>query len=206
MRRWHLGAIIAIALFAMGCASQPSGSLEITENGTYDVTGYAEVVVNVETGEQDQTEPQDASEPEPEPQAPVDLNLVRVQFDGFSMELPAVMVEGYTEAELMENTCFTFFGESSPTGFSNRLYISFTLDAPANTVYGSYELLGGAPTEDVNGITMAIQHERLVDGHSVKVEYCYAGKLYRLELSYDDYYADLYGDYSEQFYRTIRMD
>ena len=51
MRRSTMGFILASSLLLAGCGgASGGGTLDITENGTYDVSGYDQVVVHVGEG------------------------------------------------------------------------------------------------------------------------------------------------------------
>ena len=193
MKRALMGTALAVVIAIAGCGGQPSGSLEITENGTYDVSQYSQVVVNV-GGEE-------VEEVAAEPEIPTSLDLVRVQFKGFSMEVPADMVEGYTEAELTENSTLSFNSrDAENTGYA-MLYINM-LDLGGGSTLESFS---DAPQEDVNGIAMAVRHSHGGDSREIKVNYVYENTLYSVYLNHSISWDELYADYSEQFYRTIQM-
>ncbi len=195
MRRTVAGALLASALLLGGCGSQGGGSLEITENGTYDVSGYSQVVVSVSEGE--------AETATDEGKAPESLNLVRAQFRGFSMEVPDTMVEGYTEAELTENSTLSLSTRSEDGSGLAMLSIN-EMDASGGTL--TLEDFSDAPQEDVNGIPMAVRHRHGGSSRDIEVKFMYEGALYTVILNHSTSWDDLYGDYSEQFYRTIQMN
>lgn len=192
-----LGSVLAISLLLSGCGSRTSGgTLDITENGTYDVSGYDQVVVHV--GEGGQSPEVVVEDPAPEVQ---DLGLTRVQFSDFSMEIPAAMVEGYTEEELTENTYFTL----NMTHGSNQIS---GLIIGQSQVFGSYTDISersDAPIEDVNGINMAVKHEHAGDRREVKVEFVYNDNRYSITLHYPVEQDALFADYADGFYRSIEM-
>lgn len=198
MRRAVIGALLASAMLLPGCASQGNGSLEITENGTYDVSGYSQVVVNVGGGEAEESTAEESVSSE-------DLNLVRVQFRDFSMEVPAEMVEGFTDQELSENSHMTLFGKDVP---NKTTYRQTTLDFTTMETLGALTLdqASDAPQEEINGITMAIRHQHVADSRDVEASFIYNDILYTVHLAYMTDFDEKYGEYADQFYRTIQMN
>ena len=185
-----LGASAAALLFLAGCGNQSGDSLEITENGTYDVSGYSEVVVNVGDEQEPASIDSDAVE------------FVRVQFKGFSMEVPAPMVESYTEAELTENDVITL-GYLSPV---SGQYVSLNVTRYDYMGSSALENISDAPQQDVNGITMAIGHKHYGDLRSIDVNFFYEGILYSIDFGYPVSEDELFAEYAESFYCTIEMD
>ena len=172
-----------------GCGGQGGETLEITENGTYDVSNYSQVVVSV-------------GESTNETAAAVqDLDLVRVQFKGFSMEVPSAMVEGYTEAELTENDVITLSRQGLVDSGYESILIQMS-DAWGINDIGSYS---DAPQEDVNGTVMSIRHQHPGDSRRIDVAFINNDRIYSINLSYPTALDDLYADYSENFYRTIEL-
>jgi len=199
MKRSTMGFILASSLLLAGCGgASGGGTLDITENGAYDVSGYDQVVVHVGEGEGV------AAEQEPQQEAVVqDLGLVRVQFKHFSMDVPGAMVEGYTEAELTENESIYLSAPGVEAGNDSKLTIH-SMD-----LLGSERGLGDftdAPQEDVNGITMGVKHEHLADQRNVQVTFIHGGFLYQMDLFYPVAQDELYAEYADQFYRTIQMN
>lgn len=169
------------------------GTLEITENGTYDVSGYSEVVVDVDI---------DTSDEVPLGEEQVEFELQRVRFKGFSMEVPSSFVEDYTETELSDGSAVTLHAPNPDGTTRGSLYISS---------YDSYGLItledwSDAPREDVNGITMAIGHSHPGDMREVTVEFIESDRFYSLQFTYPVSQEELYADYSDQFYHTIEFD
>lgn len=198
MKRSTMGFILASSLLLAGCGrAGGGGTLDITENGTYDVSGYDQVVVHVGEGEGA------AAEQEPQQEAGAqDLGLVRVQFKRLSMEVPGAMVEGYTEAELTENESIYLSAPGAEAGNGSRLTIS-----PIDLLGSERELSDytDAPQEDVNGITMGVKHEHFGDQRNVQVVFIHGGLLYQIDLFYPVAQDELYAEYADQFYRTIQM-
>lgn len=193
-----MGSMLAISLLLAGCGSRTSGGvLDITENGTYDVSGYDQVVVHV--GEGDRSQEVIVEDPVPEVQ---DLGLTRVQFSGFSMEIPAVMVEGYTEAELTENDSFSFTMNEGTADISTLSILFYDTQG----FFSDLSIYNDAPIEDVNGINMAIRHSHFGDGRSIDVDFLYNDRLYSLDLSYPVSQDALFADYADGFYRSIEMN
>lgn len=193
-----MGSVLAISLALVGCGGRSSGGvLDITENGTYDVSGYDQVVVHV--GEGGQNPEVVVEDPAPEVQ---DLGLTRVQFKSFSMEVPAAMVEGYTEEELTENDSFTF-NLNQGTALQSTLSIYWT---PVFGFYSDISEINDAPIEDVNGINMAVNHKHMGENREVAVEFLYNDNLYRISLFYPVEKDALFADYADGFYWTIEMN
>lgn len=190
--------LLASSLLLAGCGgASGGGTLDITENGTYDVSGYDQVVVHVGEGEGA------AAEQEPQQEAGAqDLGLVRVQFKRFSMEVPGAMVEGYTEAELTENEGVNLSMKDEKDENVSTLYISGMDLLGLEVELGDYT---DAPQEDVNGILMGIKHEHVGDQRSVEATFIHEGVLYRIDLYYPVAQDELYAEYADQFYRTIQM-
>lgn len=195
-------ALLGAALLATGCGKS-GGSLEITENGTYDVSGYSEVRVTVGEGEQ-------TADPDG---APVDaesddgLKLVRVQLKDFSMEVPAEFVENYTEQELVENDLHTFYGHDELEGSDATAQLSISAMAAYGDPSETLSLLFDAPQEDVNGITMAIKHTNLGGNtRCIEIGFVYGEKLYSLSLLHDVGLDGKYESYDDNFFRTIQMN
>lgn len=200
MERKLIGLIVASALMLVGCGGKGGdGTLEVTENGTYDVSGYSQVVVHV--GDDGQA---DGSG---ETSADLDQTLVltRVQFRDFSMEVPAEMVEGYTEQELSESSVMTLVGKDEPNATT---YSPTNLDFTTMETSGSITLdqVSDAPQEDVNGITMAIRHQHLADNRFVEAAFIYNDMVYTLHFSYPTDFDEKYNEYADQFYRSIQMN
>lgn len=190
-----MGAAMALALVLAGCGNQPSGTLEITENGTHDVSNYAQVVVSIAEEER--------GEALPESVIPGSLNLARVQFRGFSMEVPAELVEGYTEAELTENDTLTF---TNPDLYSGE-YVSVGFSRmELHGLEASVDQYSDAPQEEVSGVMMAVKHGHSGDLRDVEVQFIAHDALYRVTLYYSVALDSLFADYSEQFYRSIQID
>ena len=193
-----MGSVLAISLLLSGCGSRTSGgTLDITENGTYDVSGYDQAVVHV--GEGDQSQEVIVEDPVPEVQ---DLGLTRVQFSNFSMEIPAAMVEGYTEQELTENDSFSFTMDGGDT-YRSSLTIYWM---PIDGLYSDISEFTDDPVEDVNGINMAIGHDHVGDSRNIDVHYLYNDTMYVLSLYYPISNDALFADYAEGFYRSIEMN
>lgn len=189
MKRELTGLALATALLMTGCAGQGGETLEITENGTYDVSNYSQVVVSV-------------GESTDEAAAAVqDLDLVRVQFKGFSMEVPSAMVEGYTEAELTENDSVHLSRQGLIEGSTETISI-YEMDTYGS---GGLESFSDAPQEDINGIVMSIKHEHIGDSRRIQVMFMNGDILNTVNLHYPTVLDELYADYSESFYRTIQL-
>lgn len=204
MKRAVSGALIAIALMLAGCGGNGGGgTLDITENGTYDVSGYDQVTVHVGDDEQ----ANDAGDSANEATAELDQTLVltRVQFRDFSMEVPAEMVEGYTEQELSESSVMTLTGKDVPNATTYRpTSLDFTTMESSGAI--TLEQVSDAPQEDVNGITMAIRHQHVADSRYVEAAFIYNNTVYTLHFSYPTDFDEKYNEYADQFYRTIQMN
>lgn len=193
-----LGVVLAASLSLVGCGSRGSGgSLDITENGTYDVSGYDQVVVHV--GEGGQSPEVVVEDPVPEVQ---DLGLTRVQFSDLSMEIPAVMVEGYTEEELTENNIYILRMDTGGDR-SSGLTVEWS---PVFGLYTDISECSDNPIEDVNGINMAVKHEHSGDSREVKVQFIYNDNRYSIYLDYPVEQDALFADYADGFYRSIEMN
>lgn len=194
MKQGLLGVALSLSFVIAGCGSQPSGTLEVIENGTYDVSGYSQVVVNV-GGD-------DLGKVAAEEGVPESLNLVRTQFKGLSMEVPAELVEGYTEAELTENNMIIL---SDPEAFSGN-YANVSISrSEMSGLDISLDQFTDAPQEDINGTVMAIRHIHGGDMRRVEVQFIANDSLYNVTVSYSMALDSLFSDYSEQFYRSIQI-
>lgn len=199
MRRSTMGFILASSLLLAGCGgASGGGTLDITENGTYDVSGYDKVVVNVGGEAQE-----DAGIAPTESGQGQSLNLTRVQLRGFSMEVPANMVEGYTDAELTENDSVHFRVQNDDGSSFADLSTVGTSAAGARYDIGLYN---DGPQEEVNGINMAVKHSHSGNLRIVQVDFINAESLYTVQLMYSVDADDLYAEYADQFYRTIQVN
>ena len=198
MRRSLAGILLVSTLLLAGCGGGNGVGkvMEITENGTYDVSGYDQVVVAV--GD----EVQDAVEGHAESAAnDAGLNLVRAKLKYFSMEVPELMVKDYTEQELTEDDMHTFMFE-----IDNNVDCMLSITAMKTGGTSPLETFSDGPQEEVNGIVMAIKHEHAGDQRKVRVDFIEDGVLHTITLYYPVARYDVYGDYAEQFYRTIQMN
>ena len=194
MKRELIGLIVASAIALAGCGgSNSGGTLDITENGTYDVGGYDQVVVHI--GD----EGQGGGGEEATAKSDQALVLDRVQFKGFSMDAPTEMVEGYTEQELTENDHVLLHMSDEVTSLSCSCMDLHGLDQEVSDY-------NDGPQEDVNGITMAVKHEHVGNSRSIQVDFIYDGSLYSISFYYPVERDDYYSDYAEEFYRTIQMN
>lgn len=192
MERKLIRLIVASVLMLVGCGGKGGdGTLEVTENGTYDVSGYSQVVVHVGDEGQDGEEAPVISD-----QA---LVLDRVQFKGLSMDVPTEMVEGYTAQELTENDNVLLHMPDEVT----------SLGCSCMDLQGLQQDVADyndGPQEDVNGITMAVKHEHVGSSRSIRVDFIYNDSLYSISFYYPVERDDYYSDYAEEFYRTIQMN
>lgn len=202
MRIKTIGLLLATTLLITGCSNQASGTLEITENGTYDVANYSQVVVNVENDEADEAI---LDETERNTNEQRSLDLVRAQFKGFSMDVPTVLAEDYTEAELTENDNVTL-QHTQESGYGTEYLFVDQYTYEWRTSGPEIESFNDGPQEDVGGITMAIKHGHNGDTRSIDVAFVNGNTIYTVALSYPVALDDLYSDYAEEFYRTIQLD
>lgn len=191
--------LLASALLLMGCSGD-SGSgeiLEITENGIFDVSGYSQVVVSVES--EDQTAGEGNAEPAV---SDIEFDLVRAHFKYFSMEVPDLMVKDYTEQELTEDSMQTLMIKGADDNDVCMLSIH------SMEMHGTISLedFSDGPQSDIDGIVMAIKHEHVNEQRNVKVNFVGDNVLHTVTLTYPVARDDVYGDYAEQFYRTIQMN
>ena len=213
MCRRSLLAVIVSAVLLAGCggASEPqvSGQIEITENGVYDVSGYAEAVVNV-VPEEPIPEPEPEPEPEEVPPETEGLELTRVQFDGFSMLVPVTMAPYYTEEAYRSYTSIHFFGPRIDGAESP------TLDVSGDSF--DYDVTVSEFSEDwmarieVNGIEMSMFDNSFPEAgredgpNVVEIIFVEINDLHIVTFMYPLGQEDVYQEYAEQFYYSIELD